>query len=160
MRAFADLDGLRKRRLVPSVRAQIGEFVEPSHGRFSRGPPVPLRAGRARAQSAKGRLVPLQTNGLRSIAALISAPSHPVEELPPSRHGHAQLKQGTSALPRSFWLQIFKRPTREPQERKMHGVVGNSQRSDSAKMAKLREALALAREQLMRAVSDRGADTV
>jgi len=42
----------------------------------------------------------------------------------------------------------------------MHGVVGNSQRSDSAKMAKLREALALAREQLMRAVSDRGADTV
>jgi hypothetical protein len=45
----------------------------------------------------------------------------------------------------------------------MHGVVGNSQRSalsDSAKMAKLREALALAREQLVRAVSDRGADTV
>ena len=45
----------------------------------------------------------------------------------------------------------------------MHGVVGHSQGnvlSNSAKIAKLREALALAREQLVRAVGDRGPETV
>jgi hypothetical protein len=45
----------------------------------------------------------------------------------------------------------------------MHGVVGHSQgniSSNSSEAAKLREALALAREQLVRAVGDRGAETV
>ncbi len=45
----------------------------------------------------------------------------------------------------------------------MHGVVGRSQgniSSNSSEVAKLREALALAREQLVRAVGDRGAETV
>jgi hypothetical protein len=45
----------------------------------------------------------------------------------------------------------------------MHGVVGHSQGniwSNSAEVAKLREALALAREQLVQAVGDRGGETV